>query len=461
MPAPPLRLLAPLSLALGCSLGVAEAAPAPDAASLSRSIEATAATASPSVVQVLASGYVTGRQGGAGLVQRRSSTGSGVIVSAQGHVITNAHVVLGAEQIELVTADRKAASGALVRGERIRAELVGFDIDSDIAVLVAPLENPRPIVIADSNAVRTGQLALALGSPLGLEGSVSMGIVSAVDRQANPDGVTLYLQTDASINPGSSGGPLVDALGRMIGINTFILSGSGGSQGLGFAVPSNTVREVYEQVRDLGRVVHGTVGAHVQTVTPELAGLLGLSATWGALVTDVDPHGPAAAVGIDERDIITHLNGVAVESAREFNGLVHAMRPGSSVRLSVTRKQERLEIEVELAARPGDPGALTGSSPKESLVAPLGVLAITVDDRLRAQLPELRAQEGALVAIVSDTRAAMGGLAPGDVILGINRAPVRSLPELRRALAGLSAGTTVAVEREREGLRSFVLVELE
>ena len=257
-----------------------------------------------------------------------------MIVDPEGYVVTNAHVVANASriQVELPLSDRDTVGLRSVvqpRGELVAAQVVGVDQETDLAVLKLRVDRAlTALPLGDSEALRPGELVMAFGSPLGLANSVSLGIVSAVARQIRADDPMIYIQTDASINPGNSGGPLVNVEARVVGINTFILSQSGGSEGIGFAVPSNIVRTVYEQIRRFGRVRRGEIGVYGQTITPELARGLGLYQMWGVVLADVYPGGPAATAGLQVGDVVLTLDGKTMENARQFQVNLYPRRVG-------------------------------------------------------------------------------------------------------------------------------------
>jgi len=269
---------------------------------LSASFQALADKVKPAVVQIFVQGLAPGRGlvDASDLLSAQSSVGSGVILDPAGYVVTNAHVVEGARRVRVLLARAegpgKGASSILGRkGRWLGAQIVGVDHETDLAVLkLQGFDGGLPhLTLGDSDAVRAGTLVFAFGSPLGLENSVTMGVVSAIARQLRTEDPMIYLQTDAPINPGSSGGPLVDAEGRVVGINSALLSQSGGNEGIGFAAPSNIVRYVFEQIRTTGRVHRGEIGAIAQTITPALAKGLALGRDWGVIVSDVRPGGPA------------------------------------------------------------------------------------------------------------------------------------------------------------------------
>ena len=260
----------------------AQSATRPSAlADLSGALEATAQTTSRAVVEVFTTSY-TPAEGvvprSADLVSTQRASGSGVVVDPQGFIITNAHVVRGAQRVRVELPPAGDGRSVLVgRGRIVTAEVVGLDLETDLAVLKVAEQNLPSLTFGDSDDLKAGQLVIALGSPLGLQHTVSLGVVSAVARQLEPESPMIYVQTDASINAGSSGGPLVDLRGRLVGINTLIASRAAGNEGLGFAAPSNIVRTVYEQIRKSGRVRRGDIGLRAQTLTPTLSAGLGLS----------------------------------------------------------------------------------------------------------------------------------------------------------------------------------------
>ncbi len=267
---------------------------------LSQSLQDLAERVSPSVVQIFVTGYAEpdeDDQAASEPVLERSS-GSGVIVDPDGYIVTNAHVIERATRIEveLALAATGSATGTSVlrrRGRVVGAQIVAIDHETDVAVIKIEAKALPVLAFGDSEALRPGQIVLAFGSPLGLESSVTLGVVSAVARQLTPEDPMIYIQTDAPINPGNSGGALVDTEGRLVGISTLIYSQSGGNEGIGFAAPSNIVRNVFTQIRKTGRVRRGDIGVHTQTITPLLAEALGVSADAGVVLSDVAPGGPA------------------------------------------------------------------------------------------------------------------------------------------------------------------------
>jgi serine protease Do len=426
-------------------------------------------------VQVITRGYAApghepGGGGGAAAntVQSRRNSGSGVIVDPAGYVITNAHVIGAARRVEVVVpqtqAPPRAGGGGSLRppGRTMPAEIVGMDREADLAVLKIALDNAPHLEFADSDVLRQGQVVLAFGSPFGLTNSVSMGVVSSVAREVRSDDPMVYIQTDASINPGNSGGPLVNAAGRIVGINTFVLSGGTSTDGIGFAIPSNTVRNVYDQIRKQGFVRRGQIGVLPQNITPELAEALALAQDCCVILADVRPQSAAAAAGLQVQDIVLSLNGKPVDDIRQFGSYIY-QHAGETITLELLRGQDRISRQVAVMERPRDPDRLLGLvQGPQNVVTRLGVLAVDLDERVTPLLPTLRKLSGAVVAgIVADLAHREDYLRPGDVIYAVNRQPVRSLADLRAAIEPLAHGKPVALQIERGGQLSFLTLELE
>jgi serine protease Do len=315
------------------------------------------------------------------------------------------------------------------------------------------------LALADSEAIHQGQVVLAVGSPLGLENSVSLGVVSAVARQLEPESPMIYVQTDASINPGNSGGPLVDVEGRVVGINTLILSQGGGSEGIGFAVPSNIARNVFDQIRKTGRVSRGEIGLRAQTVTPELARGLGLPRDWGVIVADVTPKGPSAEAGLQIGDLVTALDGKPMENARQLNVNLYRRPEGTGVILEVLRGEDKLRYVVTVRERSDDMSQLARLvTPERNVVTRLGILALDLDDTIAPRLPSLRARAGVVVAASTGETASNDPLQAGDVIYALNGKPVAGIEALRAALAGLKPGDPVVLLAQRGTELRFVTI---
>jgi len=449
------------------------AAPGAEAIALqefSRSLEGLAQKAGPAIVQVVAAGYGPLTEGEAirGVLARRRTGGSGVILDPNGYIVTNAHVVEGAERVQVllsIASENGAPGDSILRPQPSlrEAAIAGVDLETDLAVLKVEEKNLPFLELGDSDELRQGQLVFAFGSPRGLENSFTMGVVSSVARQLEPEDTMIYIQTDTAINPGNSGGPLLDAAGRVMGINTLIFSQSGGNEGLGFAAPSNIVRTVFEQIRATGSVRRGQIGIHAQTITPVLAAGLGLGRAWGAVIADVVPGGPAEIAGVEAGDVVLTMDGKVIENARQLLVNLYQRKIGDVVYLEVLRGTERKTIRVAALEQPDDMGRLAPLvSREEHLIEKLGVLGIAIDRDIAAMLPPLRSPGGVIVAArVADGPPWNALFQPGDVIHAVNQTATTSLRELREALDQFAPGDPVVFQLERLGRMQFLPVHWE
>ncbi|HEY6344613.1 MAG TPA: trypsin-like peptidase domain-containing protein [Bryobacteraceae bacterium] len=439
-------------------------APPPALRELSSSFENLAAQVRPAVVQIFSTGYAPAEESDSGantaLLTRQTSTGSGVVLDSNGYIVTNNHVVQGARKIEV----KLPASNPVHAPEMtVTAKLVGVDRESDLAVIKIDRTGLPTLALGDSNQLRQGQLVMAFGNPLGLEGSASLGIVSSTGRQIKTDDPRMFIQTDAPINPGNSGGPLVDMEGKLMGINTFIFTQSGGSEGLGFAIPSRTVRTVYDQIRKEGHVHRGHIGVSVQSVTPMLAKGLSLPQDWGVVVSDMEPDGPAKDSGLKIGDLIKSLNGREMENASEFENAVFRLGLDQTVDLAVIREGKAVQVSVPVQERKDDAQRFADMvNPEDNLVEKLGILVIELNDELAEKLPELRHDFGLVVAARSSAAPYSGpAFEPGDVIYEINRVPAVSVKLLRDTLDHMKPGDSAVLQIERDGRLMFMPIELE
>jgi serine protease Do len=311
--------------------------------------------------------------------------------------------------------------------------------------------------------LRQGDLVLAIGNPMGLRNSVSLGVVSATARSISDSSPFGYIQTDASINPGNSGGALLNAEGQLVGINTFILSRSGGNEGLGFAIPANIVQDVAKQLREHGHVDRGEIGIIMQDITPTLSAALSLSRPRGVIIADVADDSPASAAGLKIGDVLLSVDGVRVSSVSQFRSYSYSRKAGETLQIDYQRDGGPHHAEIVTRPRHAvfDPLQML-ASPENHLIPRLGVLAIEIDDDLVALLPSLRDRSGVIVA----TRAAEGlgqviDLQAGDVIHAINGSPVASLDFLRDKVKSLARGSAVALQVERDGEMQYISFEIE
>lgn len=423
------------------------------------------------VVQIFTTGYAPvddADLNGSAILMRQRSTGSGAIVSQDGYLLTNAHVVEGARRVMVrlpATREQLQARRSILQpeGKSLPAKVVGVDHETDLAILKVEATGLPYLQIGNSDDLRQGELVLAFGNPLGLEGSVSMGVVSSTARQVRPDDPMIYIQTDAPINPGNSGGPLVDTDGRLMGVNTFILSQSGGSEGIGFAVPANIARNVFQQIRSGGHVHRGQIGVDAQTITPELAAGLALPQDWGVLVADVFPEGPADKAGIKVGDLVLSLNGKPMENARQLEVNIYRHPVKDTIQLELLRGGERMSVSVPVIERVDDPERFVDlANPQDNMVPKLGILGIGITKDLSTLLPNLRNAFGVVVAARSAAAPYAGtGLRPGDVIYSVNTVPVTSVEALKKKLDEFQPGQTTVLQIERSGHLLYLPLELD
>jgi serine protease Do len=431
-------------------------------AAFSEALREVSARVGPAVVEISATGFVPSSAKGAAVLAPERGTGSGVLVSADGFVVTNRHVVAGARSIEVLLPARDEGRSILPPlGAAVPATVVGVDEETDLAVLRIDQQDLPFVEMGDSDDLRAGDVVLAFGSPLGLAQSVTLGIVSSPARQLEPEAPMIYVQTDAPINPGSSGGALVDARGRLVGINTLIATQSGGNEGIGFAAPVNIVRAVYESIRATGRVRRGDIGARTQTITPALADALGLARTTGVLVRDVVPGGPAEAAGLAIGDVILSVDDKPVENSRQFQVVLYRKPLGSGIVLDVLRGERPLRCVPVVRERPGDKARLAQLvTASDAAVAPLGILAIDLDPQVALLLPSLRARAGVVVAAGTATAAFTDDpLQPGDVIYTVDGESVLNVAALRERLRAHHGHRPIVLQVERDGELRFVAVE--
>jgi serine protease Do len=378
--------------------------------------------------------------------------GTGVIIGADGTIATNNHVVAGAQRIQVVLHD----------GRKLAAELVGTDPETDLAILKVEEQGLPAATLGDSDALEPGDWVVAVGNPFGLDHTVTVGVVSAKDR--SNVGVATYegfIQTDAAINPGNSGGPLVDLEGKVVGINTAIRSSAGGSDGIGFAIPSSTLKSVLPHLIEDGHVSRGWLGVEIQRLTPELARSFGAQADQGTLVARVIPEAPAEEAGLRAGDIVLSVDGKRVDDPIELSKTVAAIAPGTKIELEILRDGEREELTLVLGERPA-----TGERrrrlerPTERVPARWGV---RLDELAPELASELEVDHGALVAsVLPGSPAEDAGLRAGDVILSVGDERIDSVEECLEALRAADdrAGVRLLV-RGQGGTRFVFLQRLE
>jgi len=373
-------------------------------------------------------------------------------------------VVQGARKIRvrLPGLEQPGSDGSKPHGP-VSAKIVGLDRQSDLAVLKIDAADLPALALADSDELKQGQVVFAFGSPQGLENSVTMGVVSATARQVSEDNPTTYVQTDAPINPGNSGGPLVDVDGRVVGIDTFILSESGGSEGLGFAIPSNVVRNIYDQLKTEGHVHRGQIGVYLRTITPDLSEGLKLPRDHGVLLEDVSADSSADKAGLKVGEVIVSIGGKPVGDVKEFATQLFSYKIGQMAPIGVLRDGKEVTVNVTVTERPDDPqrfaDMVTGPA---NVVNRLGIVGITINDDLKKELPDLRIPSGVMVAARTPASALLGeGPEPGDVIHAVNTTPVSDIAGLKQALRAVQSGDAIVLQIEREGGLSYLVLDSE
>lgn len=437
---------------------------------LSNSLQRVVTKVSPSIVQIEVSGYHRAgdddEQSDAHLLIKGKTLGSGVILDSDGYIVTNAHVVEGGSRIRVLV-DHGSLGASLRKQEtsnvkRLDARLIGIFKDADLAILKIEAKGLPALDIADSEKVKQGQIVLAIGNPEGLKDSVSMGLISGIAREKNIDGSVVYLQTDAAINSGSSGGALVDVNGNLVGITTFILTEGGGSEGLGFALPSRLVYQIYHQIRADGRVHHGDVGARIQAITPELAEGLHLSRDQGLIVADVVPEGPAEKAGLKVQDEISALDDNPVEILPQFATYLFNKRAGDSVKLDIRRGSMQLKLNVPVMdSDAGHDDPLEEIDTESSLVPRLGIVCAPLNTAALSPTSHHRSGSGVLVAAKMAHSSLETGLVVGDIIRAVNGSVITTVAELRSTFETLKPGAAVALQIERRGKLRYIGLEIE
>ncbi len=381
------------------------------------------------------------------------SLGSGFIISEDGYIITNHHVIRDADEILVRLSDRR----------EFEAKVIGSDERSDLAVLKIEAEDLPTLKLGDSSKLKVGQWVLAIGSPFGFDYTVTAGIISALGRNLPEENYVPFIQTDVAINPGNSGGPLFDMEGRVIGVNSQIFSRTGGFMGLSFAIPVNVVKNVYHQIREKGTVTRGWLGVLIQDVTRELAESFGMKRPHGALISKVLEDSPAARAGLQTGDIVVRFDGHAVERSGDLPPLVGNTEVGRTVPVEVIRNGRHKTVMVRIGALPreSEVAALTGKGPGGSA---------QLDQRLGLSLRELNEEqrqeagvgkEGVLVAgVKQNSPAAEAGVEPGDILLMLDGKKVHSLQEYHEIADKLPAGRTVAVLIQRNGNPVFLALKV-
>jgi serine protease Do len=463
-------------------------APSVNTTTLSRfndAVEELIGKVAPSVVQILVTGYGTqtavDQRNTDVTISRQRSIGSGFIIDAEGYVMTNAHVVSGAERIQVVLpfvppkdtkqkqliqreeASKQAITNALSsRMTIVPARVIGVARDLDIALLKIDGMVPPPLPLAAYRDVRQGEMVFAFGSPEGLRNTVTHGVVSAVARQTDPDSPQIAIQTDAPINPGNSGGPLVNMKGEVVGMDTFILSKSGGNEGLGFAIPSATLRVAFRQLKKYGTLRRQEIGISIQTITPGMAAGLKLAQDYGVIISDVLPGSPADKTGLKVGDILVSIDGQPCENLPTVSYYFLLRDTGDRVLVEVLHGTETRRFQVPVTEEKHEiDSVLSLATPEKNQVPEIGILGVEIDAELAKMLPQLRHTYGVIIAAKTSSAARDMPLQPGDVIVSMNDLPVLKLDGLRSALKALDPSKPFVLQIERDGKIMYVTYALE
>jgi serine protease Do len=436
---------------------------------LNESVDSLIRKVSPSVVQILVTGYGpidSGEHSNTSVViGRQRAIGSGFVIDPAGYIITNAHVVTGAQRVQVVVPEG-VSDGSLqailsARTNIVPARVVGVARDIDVALLKVDNVKLAALPLAQYRNIRQGEVVLAFGSPEGLRNTVTLGVVSSVARQIDPDSPMVYIQTDAPINPGNSGGPLVNVDGEVIGINTFILSQSGGNEGLGFAIPSGVVNVAYQQLRKFGHIHRAQMGIGIQTISPTLAAAMNLPRNYGVIVSDVLPDSPALAAGIRIGDVLLTVDGRPADSVPYVSFRLMSVDAGAKVHLEVLRGKEKVAFDIPVVEAPHEMDQIASlADPEKNLVRSLGIIGVEIDKKIAAMTQDLRDPFG-IIVVARSSEGTDIPLTTGDVIRMLNGQPMTTLERLRAALQSLQPGAPVVLQIQREQRLLFVAFTLD
>jgi serine protease Do len=424
----------------------------------------------PSVVQIVVSSYGTLEDGPRGtasaVVGRQRSIGSGFVIDPDGYIMTNAHVVSGAQRVQVVlpadNADGTLATALSGRTYLVAARIVGITTELDLALLKIDGMKLPALTLATYSQVRQGENVFAFGSPVGLRNSLTHGLVSAVARQVDPDSPLIFIQTDAPINPGNSGGPLVNIRGEVVGVNTFIMSQSGGNEGLGFAIPSATARTVFRQLKEFGLLRRQEVGMSIQTITPSMAAGLNLVRNYGVIVSDVWPGGPAEKGGLKVGDILVSVDGQPADNLPTVNYFFRLRDSAENVQLVVLRGGTEQKLSLAPVEQRSEFDSLSAmADPEKSLVPELGILGVEIDQRIAAAAAGLRDPFGVIVVARAAGARTEVPVQPRDVIRSVNNKQMFTLESLKAAARALTPGAAVTLQVQREGRLMYVSFVLE
>jgi serine protease Do len=439
---------------------------------LDNSLTALTSNVTRAVVQIEVTGigptHKKSNEDGEGLavLAEEHAIGSGVILDPQGYIVTNAHVVERADRIRVVlptpSGDSPFDTTPGGKAEILVAKVVGVDRQTDLALLKVEASDLPTLPLGVNRPARPGELVFAIGSPGGLQSSITMGVVSSVWRQPDPQSPMVYVQTDAPINSGNSGGPLVDLDGYVVGLNTFIMTKGGGSEGLGFAIPASTVQFVTEELKRYGHVHRTEIQASAQTITPTLAAGLGLKQDWGVLISDVTPDGPADTAGLKVQDIVLTVDGRPITGLPGFSAALYQHPPNEEVTLTVLRDSSRISLEISALQRYDQEDELSTLATPANRIARLGIFATDLERNFQYVLGNVRSTGGVVVlAKTSGPNALKAKLQAGDIIRSLNATPMDSVEQLRTAVRELNSGDPVVLQIERDEKLQYVDFEID
>jgi serine protease Do len=436
---------------------------------LDSSLEKVVAKVAPAVVQIVVNGYGPLEDRGhtdTSRIVRQHAIGAGVIVDPDGYIITNAHVVEGAERIRVILpppAESTNEVPPIHAGQILDAKVLGTHKQSDLALLKVDATHLPIVPLRNDVRVRQGELVFAVGSPEGLRDSVTMGVVSSIARQTDPGDPMIYIQTDASINPGNSGGPLVDIDGNLIGINTFMLTESGGNEGLGFAIPAVIVDFDYQSLRKFGHVHRVAIGAIAQNITPTLAAGLGLARSWGAIISDINDGGGAEAAGLKVEDIVLAMDGRRILGLPDFMAALYLHPADQVLKIDVLRGASRLSFNVPVTVYHEKIEEFADIPDlKRIVIRKLNIFVSDLDEKVKPLVNSNRGESGVVVvAQGGGSNAVDTGLETGDIIRAINRTPLQSTAQFRTIDRMLKSGDPVVLQVERGGKLQYLAFEIE
>ena len=437
---------------------------------LNSSLEAVVSKVSPAVVQIVVTGYGPSEDHGhtdTARIVRQHAIGTGIIVDSDGYIMTNAHVVEGAQRIKVIlpppASDSPIELQPIHAGQILEAKLLGTHKQSDLALLKVDATRLPAAALRSDVRVHQGELVFAIGAPEGLRNTVTMGVVSSLARQLDPDKPMVYIQTDAPLNPGNSGGPLVDIDGNVIGINTLMLSEGGGSEGLGFAIPAAIVSFDYQSLRKSGRVQRVAMGVRTQNITPTLATGLGLARSWGAVISDIAAGGAAEAAGLELNDIILAIDGRQILGLPDVVAALYVHPPDRVLKMDVLRGETPMSFYVAVKVyheNIDDLADIPGL--QKRLVRKLNIFVTDLDGDVRPLLENSRSESGVVVvAQLNGSNATDTGLESGDIIRAVDRTALYTTSQFETLVHNLRPGDPVVLQVERKGKLQYLAFEME